>query len=154
MTGRPHPDGAVALLFEDISAEMALTRHFRTELELSQSVFDTLEDAVAVFSPAGELTLSNQSYRELWQVDPDRILIDDLTEATRRWHELTTPSPIWGDFREFAQQNTDREEWTATASLRDGRRLRCRFTPQRGGATMAIFRVTAQESIAKLQEAV
>lgn len=154
VTGRPHPDGAVALLFEDISAEMALTRHFRTELDLSQSVFDTLEDAVAVFSPAGELTLSNQSYRELWQVDPEEFLIGDLTEATRRWHEMTAPSPVWGDFREFAQQGNDREEWTATVALRDGRRLFCRFTPQKGGATMAIFRITTTRAMAGLQEAV
>lgn len=154
VTGRPHPDGAVALLFEDISAEMALTRHFRTELEMSQSVFDTLEDAIAVFSPAGDLTLSNQAYRELWQVDPEKFLIGDLTEATRHWHDLATPTPIWGDFREFAQQGSDREEWTAKVSLRDGRRLSCRFAPQKGGATMAMFRVLASDPVADLQEAV
>lgn len=154
VTGRPHPDGAVAFLFEDISAEVALTRHFRTELELSQSVFDTLDDAVAVFSTAGELTLSNRAYRELWQVNPDESLVADLTEATRHWHEMTTPSPVWGDFREFAQQNTDREEWAATVSLRDGRRLHCRFTPHKGGATMAFFRVIAAESLSDLQQAV
>lgn len=153
VTGRPHPDGAVALLFEDISAEMALTRHFRTELELSQSVIDTLEDAVAVFSPAGELALSNQAYHDLWNVDPKEFLLGDLTEATRRWHEMTAPSPIWGDFREFAQQNTDREEWSASATLRDGRRLHCKFTPQKGGATMAIFKVAAPEAISGLQQA-
>ena len=154
VTGNPHPDGAVALLFKDINAELALTRHFRTELEVSQSVFDALDDAVAVFSSTGELTLSNLAYRDLWQVDPEEFLISDLTEATRRWHEMTTPSPVWGDFREFAQQGTDREEWTATLSLRDGRRLLCRFTPQKGGATLALFRVVTTESMAGLQEAV
>lgn len=154
VTGRPHPDGAVALLFEDISAEMALTRHFRTELELSQSIFDTMDDAFAVFSPAGELALSNQAYRNLWGVDPDEFLPGDLTETIRRWHEMTAPSPIWGDFREFAQQNADREEWAASASLRDGRRLHCKFTPQKGGATMATFRIAAPATLSGLQQAV
>lgn len=154
VTGRPHPDGAVALLFEDISAEMALTRHFRTELELSQSVFDTLDDAIAVFSSAGELTISNQAYRDLWGINPNEFQIGDLTEATRHWHKMSAPSPIWGDFRDFAQQGADREEWTANVSLRDGRKLHCRFTPQRGGATMAVFRVNNAETLRELQHAV
>ncbi|MEL7345335.1 MAG: PAS-domain containing protein, partial [Pseudomonadota bacterium] len=49
VSGRPHPDGAIAFLFEDISAEISLTRRFRAELEMGQSVIDAVEDAVAVF---------------------------------------------------------------------------------------------------------
>lgn len=141
VTGRPHPDGAVALLFEDISAEMSLTRHFRTELEQSQSVFDALDDGIAVFSPNGELSICNQAYRDLWQMPQEDILVGTLTEATRHWHEFAAPTPVWGDFREFAQSNHEREEWTATVTLRDGRPVQCRFTPQKAGATMAIFRI-------------
>ena len=35
--GRPHPDGALALLFEDISTEISRTRRFRADAELGQS---------------------------------------------------------------------------------------------------------------------
>ena len=142
VTGRPHPDGAVALLFEDISAEMSLTRRFRTELEQSQAVLDAVTDAVALFSPAGQLVLMNDAYRTLWQTDKDDALgLVDLTEATRRWHALSAPTPVWGDFRDFAQMPQDREEWTATAQLLDGRSVHCRFVPQKAGATMAIFQI-------------
>ena len=156
VTGRPHPDGAVALLFEDISAEMSLTRHFRSELEQSQAALDALDDAVAVFSAAGEITVSNAAYRELWQMNDgqEEILVADLTEATRRWHELSAPTPVWGDFREFARADIDREEWFANVSLRDGRRVQCRFMPQKGGATMAIFRLAETERIERLQQAI
>ena len=141
VTGRPHPDGAVALLFEDISAEMSLTRRFRAELEQSQAVIDAFDDAVATFSPAGRLVLSNRAYRELWQTDPEEGLVGiDLTEATRQWHALSNPTPVWGDFRDFAQRTQDREEWSAHVSLTDGRSLYCRFVPQKAGTTMAIFR--------------
>jgi PAS domain-containing protein len=51
VTGQPHPDGAVIFLFEDITAEISLTRRFRAELEMGQAVIDSLEDAVAVFTP-------------------------------------------------------------------------------------------------------
>ena len=142
VTGRPHPDGAVALLFEDISAEMSLTRRFRAELEQSQAVIDAVSEAVAVFSPAGQLIMSNDAYRELWQTDCDTSLEPiGLTEATRAWHQLTAPTPIWGDFREFAQTAQDREEWSATVSLLDGRSVYCRFVPQKAGASMALFQI-------------
>lgn len=156
VTGRPHPDGAVALLFEDISAEMSLTRRFRAELEQSQSVLDAVTDAVALFSPAGQLILMNDAYRALWQTDPDGELgLIDLTEATRRWHALSAPTPVWGDFREFAQMPQDREEWTATVQLLDGRSVHCRFIPQKAGATMAVFqihRATVARAESKLRQ--
>ncbi len=153
VTGRPHPDGAVALLFEDISAEMSLTRHFRTELEQFQDVIDTIDDAVAVFSAAGDVTVTNRSYRELWGIEEDAFLVGDLTEATRHWHEQTAPTPIWGDFRDFVQADADREEWTASVALRDGRRLDCRFSPKKGGATMAVFRIEGTEATPPLHAA-
>ena len=156
VTGRPHPDGAVALLFEDISAEMSLTRHFRAELEQSQAVLDALDDAVAVFSAAGEITVSNTAYRDLWQMNDgqEEFLVADLTEATRRWHELSAPTPVWGDFREFARADIEREEWAANVALRDGRRVQCRFMPQKGGATMAIFRLAEKERLGQFQHAI
>lgn len=154
VSGRPHPDGAVALLFEDISAEMSLTRHFRSELEQFQAVVDAIDDAVAMFSPSGEITILNKAYRALWNIDDDEFLVGDLMQATRRWHELTTPTPVWGDFRDFAQGNADREEWTAKVAMRDGRRLSCRFTPRRGGITMAVFRVEVQDASQPLKTAV
>ena len=74
--GRPHPDGATAFLIEDISAEVTLTRNFRAELELGQSLLDTLDDGLAVFSASGILTFSNAAYRNLWQQKPEAAFAD------------------------------------------------------------------------------
>ena len=150
VTGRPHPDGAVALLFEDISAEMSLTRRFRDEIEQSQSVIDAVTEAVAVFSPAGQLIMTNAAYHELWQTDSDTMLESiDLTETTRQWHRLSAPTPVWGDFRDFAQMAQDREEWSATIGLLDGRSVHCRFIPQKAGASLALFQVQAAQTTAR-----
>ena len=40
VTGRPHPQGALAFLFEDISTSIMLERKYRSELELSQATLD------------------------------------------------------------------------------------------------------------------
>ena len=130
----------MALLFEDISAEMSLTRRFRAQLEQSQSIIDSLDEAVAVFSASGELTFSNAAYKALWDEPADAAdTRTSVIEASRRWHELTVPSPIWGDFRDFAFLGAERNEWTAEVTLRDGRGVTCRFVPQKAGTSLAIF---------------
>ncbi len=140
VTGRPHPDGAVAFLFEDISAEISLTRRFRAELENGQAVMDSLDEAIAVFSPGGALTLSNNSYCKLWGVESTAILGNfGILDATQSWSELCAPSPVWGDAREYVGAAGERVEWTAEVRMQDGRRLNCRFTPISGGATLVGF---------------
>lgn len=157
VNGRPHPDGALAFLFEDISAEMSLTRRFRSQLEQSQSIFDALDDAVALFSATGEMTFSNAAYKELWDdLSEASVLGSTVVEATRKWHQLSVPTPVWGDFRDFAFHNRERSDWTADVMMRDGRRLSCRFVPQKGGSSLAIFSIhaTGQQKSKDFREAV
>ncbi len=78
VTGRPHPDGAVAFLFDDITSEISLTRKFRADLSLGAEVLDALEDAVAVFSSNGELLTSNRRYGELWDSATHSTLDDHI----------------------------------------------------------------------------
>ncbi|MEM7470289.1 MAG: PAS-domain containing protein [Pseudomonadota bacterium] len=140
VTGRPHPEGAVAFLIEDISAEISLTRKFRRELELSQSLLDNLPESVAVFDADGNQVLSNEAYCDLWDIDPELVLGQaSIVEATRQWQSMSLPTPIWGDIREFVGHAGDRAEWFGTVDLLDGRQLACRLMPLAGGATLASF---------------
>ncbi len=141
VTGRPHPDGAVIFLFEDISAEVSLTRRFRAELEIGQSVLDSLDEAMAVFTADGVLAMTNAEYAHLWGHDPETELRGlSLNDVTASWLAQTAPTPAWGDFRDFARQSQNRAEWTADVIMQDGRLVFCRFVPLAGGATLAAFR--------------
>jgi PAS domain-containing protein len=140
VTGRPHPDGAIAFLFEDITSEVSLTRRFRAELELGQEVLDAVEEAVAVFLPSGELVSSNAAYARFWGVDPGATLGRvTVLDSVRLWQENCKPSPIWADVRDFATQIGERAEWSADVERADGRRFACRFVPLSAGATLAGF---------------
>jgi PAS domain-containing protein len=142
VTGRPHPDGAVAFLIDDISAEIALTRRFRSDLETGQAVIDTLGAAVAVFSSAGILVMSNRAYAKLWGVDPAATLGEiGIGDAMRCWQDCGGPPALWQSAREYVLARGSDAPWTAEAVLRDGRRLACRFEPIAGGAVMARFEV-------------
>ena len=140
VTGRPHPEGAVAFLIEDISAEISLTRKFRRELEVSQSLLDNLPQAIAVFDAAGNLTLSNEAYCTLWGTDPELVLQQtNIVEASSHWQAKSLPTPLWGDVREFVCHAGERAEWHGSADLEDGRQLACQFMPLAGGATLVSF---------------
>ncbi len=140
VSGRPHPDGAVAFLIEDITAEITLTRRFRSDLELGQSIFDRLDDAIAVFSIEGHLTFSNTAYHKLWDVDPEKCFAQTaIVDAIRVWQEKCRATPVWGDIRDFVQSQDNRAEWWAKITTKSGEVLICSVHPIHSGATMVNF---------------
>lgn len=100
VTGRPHPDGAVAFLFEDITSEISLTRKFRADLSLGADVLDGLDDAIVVFAVNGEVIMSNRGYAGLWDGPPVGLLEDQLA----RWSAATGNSPGLNLLREVLTQ--------------------------------------------------
>jgi hypothetical protein len=140
VTGKPHPDGAFALLFEDISAEVSLTRRFRLDIETGQAVLDTLSDAIAVFSSTGTLVMSNRAYGDLWNSNAERIMEHRvLRSEMKTWQNHCIPSLMWNEMGDFIQQLGARKPWTDNALLDDGRHLHCHARPIAGGMTMVRF---------------
>lgn len=139
VTGRPHPDGAVAFLFEDISAEISLTRHFRAKIETARAVLDTLPEAIAVFSASGTRLLHNGAYEDLWGAPDPGLSETGLLDEIVRWQNMIAPTPVLGELRDFVTAFGERAEWSDRLRLSDGRGLCCRFTPLPGGTTMTSF---------------
>jgi len=149
VTGQPHPDGALALMFEDVSSEILRTRRYRADLELGQSVIDSMEEAVAVFSPEGHLVMTNRAYGLLWGHDPaEGIGAVPFRRVAAQWRSMTAPGPLWHQVEDFLSTFGDRQGWAASTRLADGRELICRFVPLAGGATLSAFRIPAN-AIAK-----
>jgi PAS domain-containing protein len=142
VVGRPHPNGALALLIEDISKETTRTRRYRADLELGQSVIDELAEAIAVFSQAGELVITNAAYAKLWQHDPAVTLAHNpVRSLAAHWQTMTAPTTIWTELDNYVATVGDRESWQAEVRLLDGRLLSCHFKPLAGGATMVRFKL-------------
>lgn len=141
VTGRPHPNGALALMFEDISTEMSRTRRYRADLELGQAVVDALDEGIAVFSQAGQLVMSNAAYAALWGHDPAGSLGDGgIAALCAHWRGHSAASALWQEAEHFVATLGDRSPWGGEARLNDGRLVTCRFVPLAGGATLVAFR--------------
>ena len=140
ITGQPYPDGAIAFLFNDITAEVSLTRGYRVELDTLQSVIDMIEDAVCVFDSQGILTLCNTAYATLWNTDPDAGIPETtILDATQTWKSAFHPSPLWPELRDFVTNTTERASWDTDLRRKDGRELVCRIDPICHGATLIRF---------------
>lgn len=138
--GRPHPDGAIAFMFEDISAEVSLTRQFRADLDMFQAVLDTLPVGLAVFQADGTLISTNEGYARLWGIDPTpQDQMPSLGEASALWAARCEPSGVWGDIRQFVAHEVDRGPWVEEICTRDGLRLAVRIEPARGRSTVVQF---------------
>ena len=135
VTGRPHPDGALAFLFEDISGEVGVARRARTEHDTAGAVFDLLEDAIAIFSHGGEMTLANAAYAALWPAPQDarRHLSDEIA----RWNEAFEPSPIWEEMRDLI--GVARVQEAHGLRRTDGRSVTLRLSPLPRGARLVAF---------------
>jgi len=135
--GRPHAEGALALLFHDISDEVSTTSRLRADLALGRSALDAAEEAMAIFSSAGHLVLANTAHEQLWGTGHEgRRLITDMVQL---WRRRCAPSRIWDQVTGFVTHARPRQGCSLPARMHDGRALRCRLAPLNGGATLVAF---------------
>ena len=141
VSGRPHPGGALAFVFEDISAEMSMTRRFRSELELGQAVVDALDDAIVVFSSQGAVSIVNKAYQKLWDDGiAEAVDTPSVIEVSRVWMARTQATPTWGEIRDFVLHERDRSAWEDRVYSVKGAPMGIRVVPLSGGATLICFR--------------
>jgi PAS domain-containing protein len=146
VTGRPHPQGALAFLFEDISSSIILERKYRSELELSQATLDRISEAVAVFDASGMLVFVNSAFERLWGLDPmERLSGPGVAEMCALWAERCAPSAAWSRLAEFATAAEARTSWTAPVETRDGARLEVLVAPLPDTSALVVFRAPPPE---------
>lgn len=153
--GRPHPEGALALLFEDVTLQMSQTRRDRANVELGQAIVDSVSDAVAVFGPGGDLVLTNAAYAATWNHDPMEVFtggLHDIGELALFWRSLSSSTPAWTEIEEVVRGKVPAPAAGWPIRLQDGRGLLCRVVSLTGGATMVEFSLATQAEIAPVEE--
>ncbi|SEK82479.1 PAS domain-containing protein [Roseovarius azorensis] len=96
VTGRPHPDGDVAFVFEDISVEISTMRRHRAQIDLRQSVLDRLTQGIAVLSGEGRLMFCNTAFGILLGIDPDSHLAGmGLHDVIAACHARYPDAGLW-----------------------------------------------------------
>lgn len=139
ITGRPHPGGAIALLIEDISTAMTLTRKFRAEIDLGRDIIEHLGLPVCVLSREGEVITASAACRDLIHGLVAGAAGLDLI-APRHTPEGKTNSAQQGALDALAGAVLNYGTWTGKITLAQGQLAEAVVTPIPGG--MALLRLT------------
>lgn len=141
VTGRPHPDGAVAFLFEDISAEVMLARRFRSQVDLRQSALDSLPEAVLVIGQNNVLAFCNTAAIRLLHIDPDTCFADMTVPDLMRACAAALPAPqIWKDVEGGLRLRQADGPMSASVEVALGQDISYRISALPGGAQMLMLR--------------
>jgi PAS domain-containing protein len=142
ITGRPHPNQALALMFEDISTEMSQTRRYKAELSRSDAVLDLMEDAVALFTADGKLARTNTAYDRLWDHDAANLMKSGgLGALLMDWQDITVPTSGWAKIRDYLGAGGAPNPCSGEVRMNDGRSVGFRCVTLQDGACLVIFRV-------------
>ena len=142
-SGRPHPDGAVAFMFENITSEMSLTRKFRGDLDLYRSALD--ESALRAGGVFGRGAAGAGQQRACVALGGGVPAADagdlSLTEAIRGWQAALRAQRRMGGYPRFRRpqpraQAVVRREWRTLAGSCV---CRCAWPRSAGGAMSVTF---------------
>lgn len=140
VTGRPHPNGAVAFLFEDISAELSLERRFRAQLDMTKAVINNLPAAIAVISPGGSFSMTNAAFQKMWHVDPDSSIANfTWVDFEKIWEIEVKETHILAGLSNYLRLFHERQSWIRELALENGDQLRIQADPVMGGYTILTF---------------
>ncbi|MFY0595124.1 MAG: PAS-domain containing protein [Cognatishimia sp.] len=82
VTGQSHPEGALGFLFEDITAEISLSRRFKEDVSRAYGLMDAQPDPMAAINQHGVVFFTNKAFKDRWKTDPESsfadFTIDDL----------------------------------------------------------------------------
>ena len=138
VTVRPHPEGALALLIEDISDSFSRIRTLRADAALARAALDMVDEAVAVFDRDGGTVFLNDACRALWS---DAPAPRDAAAAVAAWAADCAPDPVWSAIATRLRTPAGLEPFEAAVQMRRGLTLRCRIAPLPAGGRIVRFSI-------------
>ncbi len=97
----PEPQGGLVFTYEDVTDRLELESSYKTLVAVQRETLDNLYEGIAVFGPDGRLELSNPSFVDMWQLNPEaleeRPHLSEIVEATRMYYRGAHDWPKFKD---------------------------------------------------------
>lgn len=136
VVGRPHLSGTVVFLFEDITNALAMERTFRSKISNLENIMHTATIGFTVFDRQGNTIFLNEVMKQAL----GKLNAFKTTKGfSKAMQELFLPSPAWGDFRQFAEDTTERNLWQVEIQTISGDWVLINFVPIPNGNTLCEF---------------
>ncbi|MDB2603753.1 hypothetical protein N9Y59_03830 [Planktomarina temperata] len=96
VSGKPHPDGAIAFLLEDISAETEHAREARAELCLLENALNAVTTPHVIFDGLGAYVRSNPAFQSIWpELAHKKSAEKSLSGCLPLWQKQMLPHGAW-----------------------------------------------------------
>ncbi len=153
VTGRPHPDGAIAILIEDITAEISLTRRFKGQIELANTALETLSDAIIVFCTDDSVAFWNTAFKEFFDLPKEALVADhSMQEVLKHCATTFSASSELDGFKRALNNPREVRTIKGTLPLSKGPDLPFEMRTHDGTATIITFKTSAQPTRKAFQE--
>lgn len=141
----PHPDGALALLIEDVTSDIRLKRSFRAELDAGRAALDLVDEGVALFDAAGALLLTNAAFDRIWMLEGEESLLGmRFDEAVANWRDAGGEPAFWDRVAALTAPGSPGADVRGTMRLEDGEAFAVRARRAPGGGVMISFSAQGQ----------
>jgi len=141
VTGRPHPDGALAFIFEDMTHLSHVESRHRTEIALNQAILDRMAEAVAVFDTSGALVFANEPFDSLWQIDSaTTLLAPDIHALVARWSALGGAQADWDALRKHVSGGAERQSGQTLLDVPGQGAMLCLWATLPDGSALVYFK--------------
>ncbi|MFU1478370.1 PAS-domain containing protein [Roseovarius sp. C7] len=139
VTGRPHPDGAVAFFFEDITATVQQSRRHQSEMAIRDAMIEGLDQAAMIVGSDNRVSLCNTACRALLGLSPDAppdaLRLADALKAG----QAALPHPrFWNELNKLIHTTRTRAT-LGQGPVRDDRPLAARVLRLPDGARMILI---------------
>ena len=156
VVAQPMPDGGLLLIVEDRTETLRISAMRDTLLRTRTATFDSLFEAIAVFSPDGRVQLWNRRFAAVWGLEADSLdthpRISDLLDAIGKQLARPAQAKAVGDVVRGA--TLDRRQTNGRVALADGRTLEFAGVPlPDGNGLLTVLDITdSQKAEAALRE--
>jgi PAS domain-containing protein len=134
--GRPHPSGTVVLLFDDVTTSLNMEREFRSEISCLKSAINASTIGLILFGRCGKVHLINQAFKDAFSSNNACKTIQDFSKIMQG---ACVPSPVWGDLRDYVENESERSQWLADVKLQTEETMVMHVEPLENGETLCEF---------------
>lgn len=137
---RPHPHGALAFVFDDVTEQLQLETRYRHMDDLLTTALERLDEGLLVLGPDGLLRFVNSAFHRIWETDDETVCTGlHAKDVFGLCSRLSVEADIWGRSITFATGEDRRKVWAEKVTVATGTRLGVRFAPLPGGSTLVVF---------------
>lgn len=137
---RPHPNGGLSFIFDDVTERMRLEQRYRHSIDLRRATLDGLAEGVAIFGANGRLLFVNEAFHRTWNTDGQSVTpAMHVRELIAFCSGVAHAPAVWRKLHGFITGEEKRKSWCTRLGTEDGRVLTARFAPLPDGSTLAVF---------------